>query len=87
VIAAQGVDRDADRHGSAPLYGAGARSGLTSRPRYVLQVGQARCDCFGEPQFSHVETRGAPTACCARRLSRRDFEVLRFGTAISDSPW
>jgi hypothetical protein len=29
-----------------------------------------------------VLTRGAEMACCARRLSRRDFEVFRFGTAM-----
>jgi hypothetical protein len=28
-------------------------------------------------------TRGALIACVARRLSRRDFEVFRFGTAMS----
>jgi hypothetical protein len=81
VVAAQSVDRDSRRH-ETRLYGVGARSGLTSRPRYVLHVGQTRCDCFGEPQFSHVETRGAEIACCARRLSRRDCEVFRFGTAM-----
>jgi hypothetical protein len=48
-----------------------------------LHVGQTRCDCFGEPQFSQVETRGAEIACWARRLSRRAFEVFRFGTAMS----
>jgi hypothetical protein len=39
---------------------------------------------LGAPQFSHVETRGASMECCARRLSRRDFEVFRFGTAMGD---
>ncbi len=68
---------------ASSLYGAGARSGETSRPRYVLQVGQTRCDCFGDPHCSHVDTRGAEMACCARRLSRRDLEVFRFGTAMS----
>jgi len=48
-----------------------------------LHVGQTRWDCFGAPQLSQVETRGAETPCCARRLSRRDFDVLRFGTAMS----
>jgi hypothetical protein len=28
-------------------------------------------------------TTGALIACVARRLSRRDFEVLRFGTAMT----
>ena len=96
VVAAECVDGDAnDRAGGpdgvdwpvrarqASPYGAGARSGWTSRPRYVLHVGQTRCDCFGEPQFSQVETRGAEIACWARRLSRRAFEVFRFGTAMS----
>ena len=60
------------------------RSGETSRPRYVLHVGQTRWDCFGAPQLSHVETRGAATPCWARRLSRRALEVFRFGTAMGD---
>jgi hypothetical protein len=38
---------------------------------------------LGDPHCSQVETRGAEMACCARRLSRRDLEVLRFGTAMS----
>ena len=82
VVPAESVDRDASRHGCLAT-GAGARSGLTSRPRYVLHVGQTRWDCFGEPHCSHVETRGAAMPCCARRLSRRDLEVFRFGTAMS----
>jgi hypothetical protein len=47
-------------------------------------VGQTRWDCFGAPQLSHVETLGAATPCWARRLSRRAFEVFRFGTAMGD---
>jgi len=42
-----------------------------------------RCGRFGCPQFGHVLTRGAPIECVARRLSRRDLEVFRFGTAIT----
>jgi hypothetical protein len=38
---------------------------------------------LGEPHCSHVETRGAAMPCWARRLSRRDLEVFRFGTAMS----
>ena len=71
------------RERSSVRYGAGARSGATSRPRYVLHVGQTWCARFGEPQFSHVATRGAEMPCWARRLSRRDLEVFRFGTAMS----
>ena len=82
VVAAEGVDRDTNRHVRS-RYGAGARSGEISRPRYVLHVGQTRCDYFGDPHCSQVETRGAEMACCARRLSRRDAEVFRFGTAMS----
>jgi ATP-dependent phosphoenolpyruvate carboxykinase len=52
-----------------------------------LHVGQTWCACFGEPQFSQVETRGASIPCWARRLSRRDFDVFLFGTAMSDGPW
>jgi hypothetical protein len=64
-------------------YAAGVRSGSISRPRYVLHVGQTRCGCFGCPQFGQVLTRGAEMACCARRLSRRDFDVFFLGTAMS----
>jgi hypothetical protein len=31
-------------------------------------------------------TFGALIACVARRLSRRDFEVFRFGTAMTGRP-
>ena len=47
------------------------------------QVGQTRCGRFGWPQLSHTLTFGALIACVARRLSRRDLEVFRFGTAIA----
>jgi GNAT superfamily N-acetyltransferase len=50
---------------------------------YVPQVGQTRCGRFGWPQLSHTLTFGALIACVARRLSRRDLEVFRFGTAIA----
>src|SRR5690348_16964640 len=63
-------------------YWPGKRSGSTSRPLYVPQVGQTRCACFGEPHCGQVERRGASIACVARRLSRRDLEVFLFGTAI-----
>jgi len=59
------------------------RSGSTSRPRYVLQVGHTRCVSFGCPQVGHTCTRGAEIPCCARRLSRLDLDVFRFGTAIA----
>jgi len=64
-------------------YGASIRSGSTSRPLYVPQVGQTRCGRFGCPHCGQTLTRGAPIACVARRLSRRDFEVFRFGTAMT----
>jgi len=54
-----------------------------SRPRYVLQFGQTWCGRVGAPQFGHTFTRGASMRCCARRLSRRDFDVFFFGTAMS----
>ncbi len=54
-----------------------------SRPRYVLQVGHIRCGRVGEPQFAHRFTRGASIECCARRLSRRAFDVFFLGTAMS----
>jgi hypothetical protein len=49
----------------------------------VWHVGQTRWGRFGRPQFGQVFTRGASIPCCARRLSRRAFEVFFFGTAIS----
>jgi hypothetical protein len=42
-----------------------------------------RCASFGCLQFGQTCTRGAEIPCCARRLSRRDFDVLRFGTAMA----
>ena len=64
-------------------YGAWTRSGSTSRPLYVPQVGQTRCGRFGWPHVGQTLTFGALIACVARRLSRRDLEVFRFGTAIA----
>jgi len=48
----------------------------------VPQVGQMRCGRFGEPHCGQTLTRGASIACCARRWSRRAFDVFLFGTAI-----
>jgi GNAT superfamily N-acetyltransferase len=59
------------------------RSGSTSRPLYVPHVGHTRCARFGCPQLGQVLTRGASIECVARRLSRRDLEVFRFGTAMT----
>ena len=67
-------------------YGASIRSGSTSRPLYVPQVGQTRCGRFGWPHVGQTLTFGALIACVARRLSRRDFEVFRFGTAMTGGP-
>jgi hypothetical protein len=64
-------------------YGASRRSGSTSRPLYVPQVPQTRCGRFGCPQLGQTFTFGALIAWVARRLSRRDFEVFRFGTAMA----
>jgi hypothetical protein len=64
-------------------YGAWWRSGSTSRPLYVPQVPQTRCGRFGCPHWGQTFTFGALIAWVARRLSRRDFEVFRFGTAIA----
>jgi hypothetical protein len=58
------------------------RIGSTSRPLYVLQFGQTRCGSFGCLQFGQTWTRGTEIPCWARRLSRRDLDVFRFGTAI-----
>ena len=55
AVAAHRVDRDAGRHG----YGAWMRSGSTSRPLYVPQVGQTRCGRFGWPHCGQTFTRGA----------------------------
>jgi hypothetical protein len=59
------------------------RSGSTSRPRYVLQLGHMRWASFGCRQFGHTCTRGAVIAWVARRLSRLAFDVFFFGTAMS----
>jgi len=59
------------------------RSGSTSRPRYVLQVGHTRCGSFGWWQTGHSLTRGAFRRCVALRLSRRVEVCLRFGTAMA----
>jgi hypothetical protein len=67
-------------------YGAWTRSGSTSRPLYVPQVGQTRCGRFGWPHVGQTLTFGALIACVARRLSRRDLEVFRFGTAMTGGP-
>src|SRR5215216_4103073 len=39
---------------------------------------------IGRWQFGHSFRRGASSLCWARRLSRRDFEVFRLGTAIAE---
>ena len=81
AVASQSVDRDPDRH--VERYGAGARSGSTSRSRYVLHVGQTWCGRFGWPQVGQTLTRGARCragrgAClCGRSTS------FFFGTAMS----
>jgi aryl-alcohol dehydrogenase-like predicted oxidoreductase len=49
----------------------------------VPQVGQTRCGRFGCPHWGQTFTRGALIACVARRLSRRDLDVFRFGTAMA----
>jgi len=54
-----------------------------SRPRYVLHVGQTWCGRVGWWQFGQTFGRGASSRCVARRLSRRDFEVFFFGTAMT----
>ena len=58
------------------------RIGSTSRPRYVLQFGHISCERFGWWQTGQRLSRGAEIACVARRLSRLDFDVFRFGTAM-----
>jgi hypothetical protein len=59
------------------------RSGSTSRPLYVPQFGQTRCGRLGWLHVGQTLTGVAEIACVARRLSRRLFEVFRFGTAMS----
>ena len=86
AIAPEGVDRYA--HPSPPLrrYGAGAVSGSTSRPSYVLQFGQTWCGRFGRRQTGHSFTRGASRRCVARRLSRREFAGFLFRNGHRDAP-
>ena len=80
AVTAQRVDGDADAH---RLTARESASGSTSRP-LVRLAGRARMvRRFGEPHCGHRLTRGASMPCCARRLSRRDFEVFRLGTAMS----
>jgi hypothetical protein len=50
---------------------------------YEPQVGQTWCGRFGELHWGQMFTRGVSSACVARRLSRLDFDVFRFGTAIA----
>src|SRR5581483_12187004 len=71
-----------DPTGREGRYGIGEPSGSTSRPLYVLQFGQTRWGRFGCPQVGQMLTRGDSMPCCARRLSRRDFDVFFFGTAM-----
>lgn len=47
------------------------------------QVGHTRWARFGDPHCGQSETRGASIECCARRWSRRAFDVFRFGTAMA----
>ena len=47
------------------------------------QVGQTRCGRFGWPHVGQTFTFGPLIACVARRLSRRDFDVFLFGTAMT----
>src|SRR5215204_6904955 len=65
------------------FYGTGARSGSTSRPQYVLQVGHIWCGRLGRWQTGHSLTGGASSLWVARRLSRRAFDVFLLGTAIA----
>jgi hypothetical protein len=39
---------------------------------------------FGDWQWGQVFTRGASSEWVARRLSRLDFDVFLFGTAMSE---
>jgi hypothetical protein len=59
------------------------RIGSTSRPLYVLQFGHTRCGRRGCLHVGQSWTRGTVIPWVARRLSRLDFDVFRFGTAMS----
>ena len=83
AVTAERVDGHTDGGHCQRGYGSDVRTGSTSRPRYVLHVGHMRCDSFGLPQTGQTESLGASILCWARRLSRRDFDVFRFGTAMS----
>ena len=54
----------------------------TSRPLYVPHVGQTWWGRFGDWHCGQRFTLVASIECVARRLSRRDFEVFFFGTAM-----
>ena len=81
TVTTESVDGNADHARS--IYGASRRSGSTSRPLYVLQFGQTRCIRFGCLQVGQTWRCGVEIACWARRLSRLDLDVFRFGTAMS----
>ena len=78
TVAAHRVDRDAGHAATERRCGAARprgpctcrRSGRAVRPLRLAALGQTL-------------TCGALIACVARRLSRRDFEVFRFGTAMT----
>jgi aryl-alcohol dehydrogenase-like predicted oxidoreductase len=63
------------------------RSGSTSRPLYVPQFAHAWCGRFACPQVGQTFTFAASIACVARRLSRRELDCLRFGTAMSGAQY
>jgi hypothetical protein len=50
----------------------------------VPQLEHTRCGKRGCPQRGQALRDGVASASCARRMSRRERVVLRFGTAISD---
>ena len=71
----------AGRHGGQ---GAGVRSGCDFAAPVGLAGGAHVVRALRRAAVSGTsETRGASIPCCARRLSRRAFEVFRLGTAMS----
>ena len=80
AVAAHRVDRDPDRHALRSVEA--ERLDLAA---LVRAAGRRRRDAAASAarSWGRRSRFGALIACVARRLSRRDFEVFRFGTAMT----
>ena len=55
---------------------------MIARPPYCPQFGQITCDGFIVPHFGQACSCFAFSASCERRMPVREFDCLRFGTAM-----